>query len=73
MQKQYAQPLIIGMLAGIGVGGYIYYQSADPTKSLALGGFAFLLLFWVVLRGNNLAEKKQRRGQQSSSKSNDAS
>lgn len=73
MQKQYLQPLIVAMLAGVGVGGYIFYQSADTTRSLTIGGFAFLILFWVVLRGNKLIEKKQAGVERTTSETNDAS
>ena len=73
MQKQYLQPLIVGMLAGVSVGGYIFYRSADPMRSLTIGGFAFLILFWVVLRGNKLIERKQADVERTTSETTDAS
>ena len=55
--SEYAQPLVVALMAGIFGFGYVYYSSGDLTRSLTVGGVCILVLFWVVLRGNNL--KKQ--------------
>lgn len=63
--SEYTQPLVVGIMAGIFGFGYIYYSSGDAIRSLCLGGVGFLLLFWVVLRGNNLKKQREKDAQES--------
>lgn len=69
--NEYLQPFIVASLAAIFGFGCIYYYRSDVTRALTVGGIAFLVLFWVVLRGNNL--KKQRESNASPPASSKAS
>jgi hypothetical protein len=61
--NEYLQPLAIASGAAIFGFGYSYYYGGDVTRALTVGGLAFLVLFWIVLRGNN--RKKQRESKPS--------
>ena len=61
--NEYLQPFVIATLAAIFGFGYVHYYAGDVTRALTVGGVSFLILFWVVLRGNNL--KKQRESKAS--------
>ncbi len=59
--SEYTQPLVIATLSGVAVFGYNYYSTADVTRALTVGGVAFLVLFWVVLRGNNIVKQRESK------------
>lgn len=65
--SKYVQPLVVAFLAGIFGFGYSYYSRGELTRALGMGGITWLLIFWVVLRGNQLINKRESKSNVSSS------
>ena len=70
-KNEYLQPFAIACLAAICGFGYVYYDRGEVAPAIIVGGVGFLILFWVVLRGNKL--KKQREKKASPSALTDSS
>ena len=57
----YTQPLVLALLAGVFGFVYSYYYHGELLRALGMGGLTWLLIFWVVLRGNNIVKRRESK------------
>jgi hypothetical protein len=56
--SEYLQPLVIASLASAFGFSYSFYYHSDLRRALALSAVEFVVLFWIVLRGNRLVARR---------------